>query len=278
LWYTALWAEDLLENIDPDIRQRALKRIQKEQAKSAGEELFPKLVEHQGDMPVIKDQLPTIFHAEGHTPGQIHKVVLDALSGYRATLPTALQSLVDRYELRDAAHKVVGVGSVGTVCFVLLFMAGENDPLFLQVKEARASVLEPYTRPSVFPNHGQRVVNGYRLMQPASDMFLGWTRGKLGRDFFVRQLRDIKISIRVETFGALEMNLYATWCGRALALSHARSGRPVTLSGYMGKSDAFDQAIAAFSVAYADQNERDHTALHRAVRKGQVKAVFEEAR
>ena len=278
LWYTALWAEDLLENIDPDIRQRALKRIQKEQAKSAGEELFPKLVEHQGDMPVIKDQLPTIFHSEGHTPGQVHEVVLDALSGYRATLPTALQSLVDRYELRDAALKVVGVGSVGTVCFVLLFMAGENDPLFLQVKEARASVLEPYTRPSVFPNHGQRVVNGYRLMQPASDMFLGWTRGKLGRDFFVRQLRDIKISIRVETFGALEMNLYATWCGRTLALSHARSGRPVTLSGYMGKSDAFDQAIAAFSVAYADQNEKDHTALARAVRKGKVKAVFEEAR
>jgi hypothetical protein len=160
---------------------------------------------------------------------------------------------------------------------VLLFMAGGGDPLFLQAKEARASVLEPYAGASVFPNHGQRVVNGYRLMQPASDIFLGWSEGPK-RHFFLRQLRDIKISVRVESFGAAEMDVYATWCGRALALSHARSGNSATLSGYMGKSDAFDRAIAAFSLAYADQNERDHTALRRAVRKGQVKAVFEEAR
>jgi len=114
-------------------------------------------------------------------------------------------------------------------------------------------------------------------MQPASDMFLGWTRGPR-RDFFVRQLRDIKISIRVEIFGATEMELYARWCGEALALSHARSGESAMLSGYMGKSDAFDRAIAAFSMAYADQNEQDHSALERAVRKGKVEAVFEEDR
>jgi hypothetical protein len=155
-------------------------------------------------------------------------------------------------------------------------MAGADDPLFLQVKEARASVLEPYAGASAFPNHGQRVVNGYRIMQPASDMFLGWARGPK-RDFFFRQLRDIKLSVRVETFGARELNLYATWCGRALALSHARSGCPITLSGYMGRSDVFDKAIAAFAVAYADQNEKDHAALDRAVRSGKVKAVFEEA-
>jgi len=113
-------------------------------------------------------------------------------------------------------------------------MVGEGDPLFLQVKEARASVLEPYAGKSPFPNHGQRVVNGYRLLQPASDMFLGWTVGARGWHFFVRQLRDIKISIRVETFGASEMDIYATWCGRALALSHARSGLSLLLSGYMG--------------------------------------------
>ena len=169
------------------------------------------------------------------------------------------------------------VGSVGTWCWVLLLMAREGDPLFLQVKEARTSVLEPYAGASVFPNHGQRVVNGYRLMQPASDMFLGWTQGPK-RHFFLRQLRDIKISIRVETFGAPEMDLYASWCGRALALSHARSGSSMLLSGYMGKSDTFDRAIADFSVAYADQNEKDHSALERAVRKGKVKAVFEEER
>jgi hypothetical protein len=154
-------------------------------------------------------------------------------------------------------------------------MAGEEDPLFLQVKEARASVLEPYAGASIFPNHGQRVVNGYRLLQPASDMFLGWCQGPK-RHFFVRQLRDIKISVRVETFGRAEMDLYATWCGRALALSHARAGKSALLSGYMGKSDTFDEAIASFSMAYADQNAKDHAALDRAVRQGKVKAVIEE--
>jgi uncharacterized protein (DUF2252 family) len=276
LWYYALGADEVLAGAPPNLRKRAMKRIEKEQAKSRGEEMFPKLVEHRGEMPVIKDQLPTIFHAEGHTPGEIQQIMRDALASYRDSLPRAIQSLLDRYELRDAAIKVVGVGSVGTMCWVFLFMAGADDPLFLQVKEARASVLEPYAGKSVFANHGQRVVNGYRLMQPASDMFLGWARGPK-RHFFIRQLRDIKVSVRVETFGAPELNLYATWCGRALALSHARSGCPITLSGYMGRSDVFDKAIATFSVAYADQNEKDHAALDRAVRSGKVKVVFEEA-
>ena len=278
LWYRSVTAEHLISGIkDADVRRRAMGRVEKERAKSAGEEIFPKLAEHRGEIPVIKDQLPTIFHAEGHTPGRVEKAVLDAIAGYRASLPPAYQSLLDRYELRDAAIKVVGIGSVGTVCWVLLFLAGPGDPLFLQVKEARPSVLEPYAGKSVFGNHGQRVVNGYRQMQPASDMFLGWTRGPR-RDFFVRQLRDIKISVRVETFGPAEMELYANWCGEALALSHARSGESAMLSGYMGKSEAFDRAIAAFSMAYADQNEMDHSALERAVRKGKVKAIFEEGR
>jgi hypothetical protein len=278
LWYYALWAKDLLAGLkDPKLRQRVLQRIEKERVKSAAEEIFPKLVEKKGEMPVIKDQLPTIFHVQGHSPGKVEKLVRDSLVFYRSTLPGSLQSLLDRYELRDAAIKVVGVGSVGTACWVLLFMAGANDPLFLQVKQARASVLEPYAGASVFPNHGQRVVDGYRRMQPASDMFLGWSQGPK-RHYFIRQLRDVKISALVETFGAPEMALYAAWCGRALAISHARSGCPVTLSGYLGKSDTFDRAVAAFSVAYADQNEKDHAALARAVRKGKVKAVFEEAR
>jgi len=280
LWYQAMGADDLVANIkDPDLRQRALKRLQKEKARSIADDIFPRLVAHNGDIPVIKDQLPTIFHAEGHSPGEIEKVVLDSFAGYRETLPPACQSLLDRYQLRDAAIKVVGVGSVGTRCWVMLFMAGEGDPLFLQVKEARRSVLETYAGASVFRNSGQRIVNGYRLMQPASDMFLGWTEGALeGHHYFVRQLRDVKISIRVETFGAREMDLYATWCGRALALAHPRAGCSETLSGYMGKSDTLDQALAQFSVAYADQNERDHAALEKAVRIGKVKAVFEESK
>jgi hypothetical protein len=147
----------------------------------------------------------------------------------------------------------------------------------LQVKEARASVLERHAGKSVFPNHGQRVVDGYRRMQPASDIFLGWSQGPK-RHFFIRQLRDLKLSPMVETFGQTEMDIYARWCGRALALSHARSGSPSMLSGYMGKSDVFDKAIASFSGAYADQNEKDHAALARAVRAGKVKAAVEKDR
>jgi uncharacterized protein (DUF2252 family) len=278
LWYRSLAAEELIAGLPSDLRQRAVKRIRKEQVKSRGEEIFPKLVEHKGDKPIIKDQLPTIFHAEDTPPGEIQKVVRDAIAAYRATLPSAYQSLLDRYELRDAAVKVVGVGSVGTVCLVLLFMAGEDDPLFLQVKEARTSVLEPYAGASAFPHHGQRIVHGYRLMQPASDIFLGWSHGARGRHFFMRQLRDMKISLMVETFRQVEMTIYAGWCGRALALSHARSGSASVLSGYMGKSDVLDEAVASFSMAYADQNEKDHEALERAVRSGKVKAAFEEAK
>jgi uncharacterized protein (DUF2252 family) len=281
LWYYAMGADELVANIkDPALRKRGLERLQKERAKSIAEDIFPALAEarrRQGEMPVIKDQLPTIFHPEGLLPGKVRQDLLDAFAGYRATLPPAYHSLLDRYQITDAAIKVVGIGSVGTSCWVFLLMAGQGDPLFLQIKEARASVLEPYAGTSVFSNHGQRVVNGYRLMQPASDMFLGWTQGPK-RHFFVRQLRDIKISIRVETFGRAEMDLYATWCGRALALAHARSGNSAMLGGYMGKSDAFDQAIADFSMAYADQNEKDHAALERAVKKGKVKAVFEETK
>jgi uncharacterized protein (DUF2252 family) len=278
VWHRALAADELVAGIkDPEFRARALKRLQKERAKSIAEDIFPKLADEKSGMPVIKDQLPTIFHHfEGHPADELKKAVRDTISGYRATLPTAYQALFDQYELRDAAIKVVGIGSVGTACWVLLFTAGERDPLFLQVKEARVSVLEPYAGASVFPNNGQRVVDGYRRMQPASDMFLGWSRAPK-RDYFVRQLRDIKISVRVESFGSGEMDLYATWCGRALALAHARSGSSALVAGYMGKNDTFDLAIADFSMAYAAQNEKDHAALAKAVRSGKVKAVFEDA-
>jgi uncharacterized protein (DUF2252 family) len=275
LWYRALGADELVGGLGPKLRARILKRIEKEQAKSRGEEMFPKLAEQRGNIHVIKDQLPTIFHHKDHPPGAVQQAVRDTLTAYVATLPYAYQSLVSRFDLRDAAIKVVGVGSVGTACWVLLFMAGDADPLFLQVKEARASVLEPYAGKSVFPNHGQRVVDGYRRMQPASDIFLGWS-GNSKRDFFIRQLRDMKISPMVETFGQAEMDLYAGWCGKALALSHARSGNSAMISGYMGKSDVFDKALAAFSKAYADQNEKDHAALARAIRKGTLQAEFEE--
>jgi uncharacterized protein (DUF2252 family) len=278
LWYAVMDADELVAGIkDRKVRRRGLKHLQKERGRSVAEDIFPKLVEQKGEMAIIKDQPPTIFHREDTPPGVIPEGIRQSFAAYRATLPPSYQSLLDRYEIRDAAIKVVGIGSVGTSCVVYLLMAGEGDPLFLQVKEARASVLERYAGPSEFSNHGQRVVNGYRLMQPASDIFLGWVQGVRDlRHYFIRQLRDIKISVRVETFGAPEMNIYATWCGRALALSHARSGFPAVLSGYMGKSDEFDQALASFSIAYANQNEKDHAALKRAIRTGKIKAQFEE--
>lgn len=275
VWYQAMYLDQMVAAIkDPAIRRRGLQRTQKESQRSIAEDIFPKLAEHRGELQVIKDQLPTIFHIKGYPPGEIKKEVKDALARYRNTLHSAQQALLDRYELHDATIKVVGIGSVGTACWVLLFMAGPGDPLFLQVKEARASVLERYAGKSVFENHGQRVLDGFRLMQPASDMFLGWTYSVRGKHFYVRQLRDIKITAKVETFGVPEMTIYATWCGRALALAHA--GSSIMLSGYMGKSDTFDKAIADFSVVYADQNEKDHDALDRAVRSGKVKADVEE--
>ena len=277
LWYFALDIEMLIATIeDPAIRRRAIKRLAKARESSTSEGIFPKLVDDSGGAPLIKDQLPAIFHWKDHAPGEVHPDVREGFAQYRETMTPAHRMLLDRYEIKDAAIKVVGVGSVGTACFVLLLMAGGGEPLILQVKEARASVLEAYAGESVYPNHGQRVVNGHRLMQPASDIFLGWTEGRLGRHFYVRQLRDVKIKPAVETFGTAEMTLFAQWCGWSLALSHARSGDAAVISGYLGKSDVFDEAVAAFSVAYADQNEKDHAVLKRAIQDGKIEAVIEE--
>jgi hypothetical protein len=158
---------------------------------------------------------------------------------------------------------------------VILLMAGESDPLFLQLKQATASVLEAYAGKSAYANHGQRVVQGHRLMQSSSDIFLGWTEGRGGRQFYIRQLRDAKVKFAVETFGSSEMMLFAEWCGWTLARAHARSGEPAVITGYLGDSDTFDAAIADFSVAYAEQSEKDHETVTKAVRAGRLKAVIE---
>ncbi len=277
LWYFALEAEMMIASIrDKTIRRGAIKRLSKARESSTSEGLFPKLVDTSGGAQMIKDQLPGIFHWKDHVPGQIHPDVLLPFEQYRGTLNPAHRTLLDRYEIRDAAVKVVGVGSVGTACFMVLLTSSNGEPLILQVKEARASVLEGYAGKSIFPNHGERVVNGHRLMQPASDIFLGWVEGPSGRNFYIRQLRDVKIKFPVETFGATQMIVFAQFCGHSLALSHARSGDPTMISGYLGKSDIFDKALAAFSVAYADQNERDHAVLQRAIRDGKVEAFIEE--
>ena len=201
---------------------------------------------------------------------------VEALAGYRQSLPEDRRVLFDRYRLEDWAVKVVGIGSVGTRCLVGLFFSSENHPLLLQFKEARRSVLEPFAGKSVYANQGQRVVVGQRLMQSSSDIFLGWAEGRRGRHFFGRQLRDMKFSAPVEGAAPAELRRYAEVCGMTLGRAHAKSGDAATISGYLGKSDAFDQAVGAFALAYANQNERDHAALVAAVKAGRVEALVEE--
>jgi uncharacterized protein (DUF2252 family) len=200
----------------------------------------------------------------------------DLLGKYRRTLETDRRFLLETFEFADGARKVVGVGSVGTRCWIVLMLGrDESDPLFLQVKEAEASVLSRFVGAGKHNNQGQRVVAGQRLMQAASDIFLGWQRTEAGldgqqRDFYVRQLRDWKFSAPIETMVPHGMRLYGQLCGWTLARAHARSGDRIAIAAYLGSSDVFDQAITRFAAAYADQNERDHKALVDAVAAGRI--------
>jgi uncharacterized protein (DUF2252 family) len=276
VWYARLDVDELLPQItDEQIRRRLEKQLVAAGHQSAAEHDFPRLAEVVHRMPVIKDNPPLIYHGREKHHTELFAHVKKAFAGYRQSLEDDRRVLLDRYEVRDVAMKVVGVGSVGTRCGVMLLMAGAQDPLFLQVKEARPSVLEAYAGRSAYPNHGQRVVNGCRLMQSASDLFLGWTVGMQGSHYYIRQLRDMKIKILVETLNRSDMVQYAKLCGWALARAHARSGEPAKISGYLGNSDKFDEAIADFATAYADQTERDHNALKKAVRDGQLQVLSE---
>ncbi|MEJ6486069.1 DUF2252 domain-containing protein [Nostoc punctiforme UO1] len=219
------------------------------------------------------DNPPKLFHPSPGDPQASE--MLSVFHKYRKSLREDSRILLDQYQIVDVAMKVVGVGSVGTRCGVALLVTGDNDPLFLQIKEARASVLEPYAGKSSYENHAQRVVAGQHLMQEASDIFLGWTRGDSGHDFYLRQLRDMKTSVEIEGMSETDLRGYCHLCGWALARSHARSENRFIISGYLGQSDRFDRAIANFAVAYAEQTERDYKALADAVAAGQIKAIEE---
>jgi uncharacterized protein (DUF2252 family) len=214
----------------------------------------------------------------GLNPDEITAGVLELYRGYRRTLQPDRKTLLEEFRYADLARKVVGVGSVGTRCWILLLLGRDDgDPLFLQVKETGPSVLEPLLGRSQFRNHGQRVVEGQRLMQAASDIFLGWIRNKAGldgkqRDFYVRQLWDWKTSVDIETILPRGFELYAQACGWTLARAHARSGDRIAIAAYLGKGDVFDRALADFAVAYADQNERDYATLVEAAKDGRIEA------
>ena len=280
VWYDMIDLQRYVDRAaDPAVvksaRKRLAERIRIEKRKTVPDHLFPKLVAQEGSVPRIKDEPPLIFHpGKALAPG-LASGYKQVIATYRESLPEHTRTLFDRFHFMDLAMKVVGVGSVGTQCAIALFMAGDDDPLFLQVKEARASVLEPYAGKSEHANHGQRVIAGQRLMQAASDIFLGWTRGENGRDYYLRQLRDMKMAAIIEDMDVAMLRQYGRACAHALARAHARSGDAAMMSGYMGSSQTFDDAIGEFAVDYADQNRADYRAFVKAAREKRIEVLVE---
>ncbi|MCA2654293.1 DUF2252 domain-containing protein [Microcystis sp. M061S2] len=273
VWYTRIGVEQVIE-MAPDEKTRKLREQMMTKARERIiEHLYPKIVTQTAGRNRFVDQPPILYHVN---EPDWETLVREGLEDYRQSLPEERRVLFDRYRLEDFALKVVGIGSVGTRCYIALFFSEDNHPLILQVKEACPSVLEPYTAKSQYENQGQRVVTGQRLMQSSSDIFLGWTQGRRGNNFYLRQLRDMKFSLPIEGVSAVQLQRYAEFCGWTLARAHAKSGDAATISGYLGKGDQFDLAMGEFAIAYAEQTERDHAALVEAVKTGRVEALVEE--
>jgi uncharacterized protein (DUF2252 family) len=276
VWYSRVSVEEVRALLsDAKTRKKSEKKLGKTVRKARSRDSLRALSKLtkvlDGRRRIIDDPPLLVRIPEGD---EIRSQVYAILESYKRTLQDDRRHLLDRYRFVDVARKVVGVGSVGTRAYVVLLEGrDENDPLFLQVKEAGASVLEGHVPSSAHEHHGHRVVAGQRLMQAASDIFLGWFRGTGGRDFYWRQLKDMKGSAKVETMSPDELAIYGGLCGWALARAHARSGDRVRIASYLGKSDRFDGAIAEFAEGYADQTERDHAALCAAVESGRLPAV-----
>ena len=276
VWYDAINVDRFLQEMETDeTRKRVEKHLRQVREKNTPEFLFPKFVRRHGTTPLIADDPPLIFHPTTDIAPGVNTGYREGFASYRESLAEHVRTLFDRFHFCDLAMKVVGVGSVGTYCAIALFMASEDDPIFLQIKEAHASVLEPHVGKSEYQHHGQRVVVGQRVMQSASDLFLGWGLGANGRDYYVRQLRDMKTSAIIEDFSAADLRAYGRVCGWALARAHARSGDAAMIAGYMGSSEIFDDAMGDFAAEYADQAQHDHRAFVRAIREGRIEAVLD---
>ena len=285
VWYAHLDIEDMLQDYASQFKPKSVKRTEKTLAKARTKDsmtAFAKLTSVVDGKARIVDQSPLIVPMEKLAQGEERQEVVEGLHqllrDYRGTLEFDRRVLLEQFELSDLARKVVGVGSVGTRAYIALMMGRDGqDPLFLQMKEAEASVLEEFLGPSEFSNHGERVVVGQRLMQASSDIFLGWLHVDSGldgkpRDFYARQLKDWKGSAEIEQMVPKGMATYGKLCGWTLARAHARSGDRIAIASYLGNSDSFDRAIVEFSKAYADQNEQDYQALNDAVTSGKIKA------
>jgi uncharacterized protein (DUF2252 family) len=282
-WYARADAASLLEELraahdasGAQGMERAARRARENDSAHA----LAKLTTLVDGKPRIAAKPPLIVPVADLGPDHesLERTIRALFRSYKRSLARDRRGLLDRFRYADLAHKVVGIGSVGTRCWLLLLLGrDDSDPLFLQVKEAHASVLEPILGASAFASHAQRIVEGQRLSQAAGDIFLGWTGGKdlegSQRDYYVRQFRDWKVSLDLERVRSRELVTYARWCGATLARAHARSGDRVAIGAYLGKSAAFDRAIAAFATSYARVNERDHASLRRAVREGRVSAL-----
>ena len=286
IWYAHADIDQLRAQFDTrlDARQRKLvtKSAAKARTRDSMQELAKLTTTVDGQLQIVSDP-PLLVPIEELISDQAQRSALESevhsiIGKYRRTLETDRRHLVDQYEFVHLARKVVGVGSVGTRCWIVLMLGrDESDPLFLQVKEAEESVLSRFLGASEFANMGQRVVAGQRLMQASSDIFLGWHRIAAGldgkqRDFYVRQLRDWKFSVDIDAMVPSGMRMYGELCGWTLARAHARSGDRIAIAAYLGGSDVFDQAITEFADAYADQNERDHDAVVDAVKSGRIVA------
>jgi uncharacterized protein (DUF2252 family) len=287
VWYAHADMDTLRQQNPAQLKARQRKAVDKGLAKARTKDSMQavdKLTHMVDGKPRIIADPPLIVPADQLIPDEIDRkrfegLISDLVAGYRRTMETDRRYLLEQYEFCDMAHKVVGVGSVGTRCWIVLMLGRDTgDPLFLQVKEAQDSVLCRYVGSSKYSNQGQRVVAGQRLMQASSDIFLGWQRVAIGaennghRDFYVRQLRDWKFSLDIETMVPRGLRIYGQLCGWTLARAHARSGDRIAIAGYLGGSDAFDRAITQFAGAYADQNAKDHEALLAAVKSGRIMA------
>jgi uncharacterized protein (DUF2252 family) len=283
VWYARLDVTSLFQHWEGEAKKKEIRAFERNVAKARTKDslrAFAKLTHEVDREPRIRSDPPLIVPFDELFAGRAEEAedrLQGVLSDYRETLPDDRRHLLDGFRYVQAARKVVGVGSVGTRAYVVLFVGRDRrDPLFLQAKEAEASVLEPFTAPSEYEHHGRRVVEGQRLMQAAGDIFLGWLTAKGPdnklRDFYVRQLWDQKGSARVDVMNPKEMRAYAQVCGWTLARAHARSGDRVAIAAYLGKGEAFDRAIADFANAYAEQNERDFEALRAAVEDGRLTA------